>query len=183
MRVNLKNRRISYGYTRESFAEMLGISRVGYDHIESGRRMPREKVLKLILKLLETESMTLFDNEKVVERGEVSRNICKYMNLLSTSKVYTAYHVNAIRRCLSIELKQRKEKGISCSSRSKNGKHEIYKRVAALVKEEFNQEVTGEDVRLYKKCVRQEYTDRTGKCTWSIPQVRKRLGHNPVTGY
>ena len=183
MRNKLKKRRKELGYTQERFAETLGISKRTYEQIEQGLRFPREKLLKSILNTLKCDSVSLLDNEEIERRGKVTQNICWYMNELSVDRKYTIYEVSAIRRCLSLEHRKRKDEGIQIKSKTKAGKYEIYRRVVALAAAEYKMKLKPEDVELFKKCTRQEFTDRTGKCTWSLPDVRRKLGHNPITGY
>ena len=43
-------------------------------------------------------------------------------------------------------------------------------------------EIKGMAWWIYKKCVADEYQDRTGKCAWGFASVRNKLGYDPVTG-
>lgn len=182
LRLNLINRRKKCGYTQSEFAKLIGMTQQGYAHIESGIRFPREKTLERIMKVLKCESISIFDNDPI-ERGNVFKNICKYMNDLSNCRTYTTLHVSIISKCIKTEYKERKQHGIHISSKTIEGKKEIYRRAAAIAKREFDMQFNASDIELFKRCTRLEYTDRTGKCTWGIPSVREYLGYDPKTGY
>lgn len=182
MRLKLISERKKYGYTQGEFAKLVGMSQQGYAHIETGRTFPREKTLEKIMEVLKCESISIFDNDSM-ERGTVFKNICRYMNDLSNSRTYTTLNVSIISKCLKTEYKERKEQDICILSKTIEGKKEIYKRIVAIAKRDFDMQFSISDIELFKRCTRLEYTDRTGKCTWSIPAVRKRLGYDPKTGY
>lgn len=183
MRRKLKEKRLEFGYTQKSFSNALGISLRTYQSIEQGITFPRERTLSLISKLLDCYSLELFENEQSkAKRGVISKNICNYMNLKSNKK-YTVYHINIIRNSLLTELKERRKLNLNIRSSSKEGKKIIYSRAAKIAKDVYKTNITEQDVILYKNCMRQEYTDRTGRCTWGIPDVRKKLGYDPKTGY
>lgn len=185
MRRKLKDLRIKKGYqTQKEFSEKLGISEKTYGHIERGYSFPREPLMKLIMEVLETTDILIFENDSKNHRGDVSKQICNYMNKLrKNDEEYTVDIINAIRSALKHELNDRKEKSIDIKSNSLKGKWQIYKRVANIAKDIFEIEINAEDVQLFKSCTRLEYENRTGKTTWGIPKERKRLGCNPVSGY
>lgn len=188
MRKKLKEKRKSLGLTQKAFAAKLGISLVTYQFIEQGRAFPREKTMYKILELIKSDSLDVLENESnengfnVKERGDISKNICDYMNSRS-NKEYTVNHVKAIRSCLLLEYNDRKLNCIQIKSHTENGKQKIFERVATFVKEKYKLNVNAYDVKLYKECARDEFSDRTGKCTWSLPEVRKKFGYNPTNGY
>lgn len=114
--------------------------------------------------------------------GQVTRNIVEYMNGFS-KKTFTYYEVCCIRDSIKIELRNRKKENLILNVKTKAGKEIINKRIAEIVNSKLNTDkIAAEDVRLYKRCFAQEYSDRTGKCSWGFKEVRKRLGYNPDTG-
>lgn len=185
MRKKLKELRMKKGFeTQEKFAIELGVSLKTYNNIERGYSFPREPLLKQIMQVLKTTDLSIFENINEKSRGEVSEKICEYMNMLAREgRIYTLEVVNKIRAGLTLELEDRKENQIIIKSNTKQGKWEIYKRAATIVKEKYKITVSAEDVWLFKNCTRLEFEIRTGKTTWGIPKERKRLGCNPVSGY
>lgn len=183
LRNKLKKLREGLNFTQAEAATAVGISKKHYQSIEQGRRFPSEHVLKRLLKVLNTDSLSVLENEETVKRGEVSKNICNYMNQNSLdNKKYTVYEVNAIRSSIQLELKDRKVNCISIKL-TEDGKTEINTRIANISNEIYKTNITHVDVSLWRRCSREEYTDRTGKCTWGIAEVRKKLGFNGITGY
>lgn len=191
MREKLKARRKEMNYTQKSIAKKLGISIYTYQYIEQGRSFPREKLFNKIIKVLKipkSEAYEAFENvefpneNKTLKRGDVSRNICKFMNSKS-KKVFTVHHVNAIRASILLEYKDRIKNEINIHSHTKEGKQKIFERVANIASDKYKIPIIAEDVRLYKNSSREEYCSRTGRTTWSIPSVRKKLGFNPTNGY
>lgn len=182
MRKNLKERRKSFGYkTQKEFAEALNISLRTYQNIEQGKTFPREKLMKKIMKLLNTKSFEIFHNSNSnYKRGEITKNILELMNSQST-KTFTEFQVNAIKYAILLELNDRKKKGFTLKINS-NGKRERLKRIAKIANDEYSVKVAIEDIKLFKLCRIEEYEKRTGKCTWSIPEVREKLGYDPITG-
>lgn len=182
MKRKLQERREAYGYTQRSFAEKLGVSFRTYQNIEYKPRMPRKPLMLAIMETLETESIHIFDFEEKKIKGQVDKNVLNYMNQLS-EKEFTLDVLPKIRKAIKLEIKDRKEKEIEINNRSRKGKWEIYKRVSEIAKKELDSNITAKDVQLFRNCVRNEYTDRTGKTTWSIPAMREFYGFNKVTGY
>ncbi|WP_462427225.1 hypothetical protein [Fusobacterium varium] len=114
--------------------------------------------------------------------SKVVKNIMEYMNSRS-KKQFTYFQVQAIRVAIREEYNYRKIHGIEIKTKTDKGKELINRRVAAIANKKLTKNLlTKEDVRLYKKCVADEYSDRTGKCAWGFKEVRKRLGYDPVTG-
>lgn len=183
LREKLKIHRKDAGYTQESFATKLKTSVKTIRHIEQGRRFPREELLKKIMSALKITDISVFEDIKKSNRGDVSKSICQYMNdLTKNNKDYSVEIVKAIRASIFIELKDRKNNELDIKSHSQNGKWEIYKRVAFFATKKIENEITANDVCLFRRCTRLEFTDRTGKTTWSIPEERKRQGCSPKTG-
>lgn len=182
MRKKLKELRIKKGYkTHKEFSDALGVSICTYKNIEYGNRFPREQLLFQILEKLETKDVSIMDNEKVIyKRGDVNKNICKLMNSQSIRE-FSAYDIYAIRKSIDKELQDRKSRGIKVKYND-DGKRLIQRRAAIIANEDYNSNLTYKDIKLFKECVREEYQQRTGKSTWSIPQVRKTLGYDPETG-
>lgn len=117
-------------------------------------------------------------------RGDVTKNICEYMNTYSLAgRVYRLLEIKIIRESIRTELIIRTRLKLKIRSRTNTGKHEINKRICKIVNESFeNIKITPEDVELYKRCRIKELEQRTGKCAWGFPDVRKRYGFNPITG-
>lgn len=182
MRKKLKELRIKKGYkTHKEFSDALGVSVCTYKNIEYGNRFPREQLLFKILETLGTSDLSIMDNEKVnYKRGDVNKNICKLMNSQSI-KEFSIYDIYAIRKSISKELEDRKANGIKLKYND-DGKRLIQRRTAEIANKEHGLKITYKDVKLFKECVREEYQQRTGKSTWSIPQARESLGYDPLTG-
>lgn len=180
MRYILKKKRTEHGYTQESFAEELGISVYTYRNIEQGNSFPREKLMKAIMKILKTDSITIFENTDVKKYGNVSKNICKYMNSLGRRE-YTLDEVKAIKKAILEEREFRRKNNINVNF-DRNGKKITNEKIALIASDNLEMKITVRDIELYKRCVRNEFEDRTGKCAWGFPEVRKRLGFNPATG-
>jgi len=121
------------------------------------------------------------DNEKVdYKRGDINKNICQLMNSQS-EREFTIYDIYAIRKSINKELTDRKDNDIKLKYND-DGKRLIQRRAAEIANKEHGLKITYKDVRLFKECVREEYQQRTGKSTWSIPGARKALGYDPLTG-
>lgn len=115
-------------------------------------------------------------------KGQVTKNIMEYMNSRSL-KTFTYIQVSAIAESIKKEYYNRKEKGVEINTKTKEGKTELNKRIAAIANNKLGTDnISAEDIKLYKKCFADEYTDRTGKCAWGFKDVRKRLGYDPKTG-
>lgn len=182
MRKKLKELRIQKGYkTHKEFSDALGVSICTYKNIEYGNRFPREELLSKILDKLETVDLSIMDNKKNnYKRGDINKNICKLMNSQS-EREFTIYDIYVIRKSIVKELQERKSKGVQITYNSE-GKRLIQRRTATIANEDYNLNITYKDVKLFKECIREEYQERTGKTTWSIPQARKALGYDPKTG-
>jgi transcriptional regulator with XRE-family HTH domain len=183
LRDKLKEKRVEFELSQSELACIIGISVKHYQAIEQGRRFPSEYVLQKLLKTLNSQDLSLLENVKTNKRGEVSKNICNYMNERAThQKEYSIYEVNAIRKSISLELIDRKRNKLIIK-KTEIGKKEINKRIADIANKTYKTKLTHEDVKLWRICCRDEYTDRTGKCTWGIPEVRRKLGFNSITGH
>ena len=102
----------------------------------------------------------------------VADNILAYMNARGTKK-YTKYHLGAIRAAIRTEF----------ITRDKTGKQKLNREIAKIANETLGStDITAHDVWIYKKCVADEYQDRTGKCAWGFASVRNKLGYDPETG-
>lgn len=112
----------------------------------------------------------------------VADNILAYMNARG-NKQYTKYQLGAIRAAVRIEFITRDKSDIFFNARSKIGKEKLNKKIAEIANEALGStDITAHDVWIYKKCVADEYQDRTGKCAWGFKSVRKKLGYDPETG-
>lgn len=182
MRKKLKELRIKKGYkTHKEFSDALNISICTYRNIEYGNRFPREQLLFKILETLGTSDLSIMDNSKTsYKRGDVNKNICKLMNSQSIRE-FDVYDIYAIRKSIDKELQDRKSRGIKVKY-NEDGKRLIQRRAAIIANEDYNSNLTYKDIKLFKDCVREEYQQRTGKSTWSIPQARESLGYDPLTG-
>lgn len=63
MRAKLQKIRESYGYTQQSFADAVGISRSHYGQIETGDKLPSYPVAIRIKNMLNYQNDDLFDNK------------------------------------------------------------------------------------------------------------------------
>jgi hypothetical protein len=113
--------------------------------------------------------------------GDVTKNICEYMNSKS-NKEFKPFTVSLIRKALREELYERKKCDIKIRSRTKAGKLRIYKRTAKIINDKYKLNLTAGDIRNFKMSEKEEFTYRTKKCTWNIPEVRNKLGFDPETG-
>ncbi|MDU2292257.1 MAG: hypothetical protein E7D69_19805 [Clostridium celatum] len=112
----------------------------------------------------------------------VADNILAYMNARG-NKEYTKYHLGAIRAAVRTEFITRDKYDIFFNARSKVGKEKLNKKIAEIANNTLgSNQITAHDVWIYKKCVADEYQDRTGKCAWGFKSVRKKLGYDPETG-
>lgn len=112
----------------------------------------------------------------------VADNILAYMNARS-NKQYTKYHIGAIRAAVRTEFITRDKTDIFFNARSKSGKQKLNRKIAKIANEILGStDITEHDVWIYKKCVADEYQDRTGKCAWGFKSVRNKLGYDPETG-
>lgn len=182
MRKKLKELRIKKGYkTQKDFADVLDISIYTYRNIEQGKTFPREQLLFSMLEKLETKDVSIMDNKEInYKRGDINKNICKLMNQQSIRK-FNIYDIYVIRKSINKELADRKYRGLTVKY-NEDGKRLMQRRAATIANEVYNLNITYKDIRLFKNCVREEYQERTGKSTWSIPQARKILGYDPETG-
>lgn len=64
MRVKLKKMREAAGYSQQSFADKVGISRSHYSQIETGEKEPSLKVGLKIKRALDYEKDDIFFNQK-----------------------------------------------------------------------------------------------------------------------
>ena len=109
-------------------------------------------------------------------------NILAYMNARG-NKQYTKYQVGAIGTAVRTEFITRDKSDIFFNARSKVGKEKLNKKIAEIANNTLgSNQITAHDVWIYKKCVADEYQDRTGKCAWGLKSVRKKLGYDPETG-
>jgi transcriptional regulator with XRE-family HTH domain len=182
MRKKLKELRIKKGYkTHKEFSDAIGVSICTYKNIEYGNRFPREQLLFKILEKLETSDLSIMqDSIKNYKRGDVNIKVCELMNEQSIRE-FSTYDIYALRKSINKELKDRKDKGIKVKYND-DGKRLIQRRAAIIANEEYNLNITHNEIKLFKECVREEYQRRTGKSTWSIPQARESLGYDPLTG-
>lgn len=112
----------------------------------------------------------------------VADNILAYMNARG-NKQYTKYQLGAIRAAVRTEFITRDKTDIFFNARSKVGKQKLNRKIANIANELLGTaDITAHDVWIYKKCLADEYQDRTGKCAWGFPEVRSKLGYDPVTG-
>lgn len=62
MRVKLQKLREGYGFTQQSFSEVLGISRSHYSQVESGEKAPSLRLALKIKKALNYQNDDIFEN-------------------------------------------------------------------------------------------------------------------------
>lgn len=113
--------------------------------------------------------------------GDAQKNICKYMNCYSNKK-FNYFHVSTIALCIKEELKDRRKKGLIINTKTEKGKELLNKRTAKIVNDKIGTNFTKDDIRLYKRCLSQEYSDRTGRCAWGFKTMREKMGYDPDTG-
>ncbi|AIY85205.1 hypothetical protein U729_3100 (plasmid) [Clostridium baratii str. Sullivan] len=114
-------------------------------------------------------------------KGKVTENIREYMNSMS-KRNFSYLQVSAIANAIKEEYYDRKKLGIIIKTKTKEGREELNKRAADIANRKLNiKNITKDDVRLYKKCLAEEYTNRTGKCAWGFKELRSRLGYDPET--
>lgn len=117
-----------------------------------------------------------------MKKAPVTKNIMDYMNSMSI-KQYNYYQVVNIARAIKAEYRDRRNNKIAINVKTDKGKDQLNQRTAAIVNEKMGGNyILPEDVRLFKRCFVEEYTNRTGKCAWGFKDVRKRLGFDEETG-
>lgn len=119
-----------------------------------------------------------------IMKGEVTRNICSYMNIYALGgRNYKLIEVKIIRESIRKEFILRKSQKLIVNTKTKAGKKQINERICKIANSSFvNLKISLSDVELYKKCRLVEYEERTGKCAYGYPDVRERYGFNPITG-
>ena len=191
MRKKLKKLREEKGHTQKSFSKKIKISKRTYEQYEQGRRFPSETMLMKIMKALETNDISIFENieeDENLTRGDITKSICDFMNKTTKeNKLYTPEIIRIIRSSIVQERENRKKEELNIRSYSEKGKLEIFKRVSKIanekiLKERLNMKISSNDVRLYKNCTRLEFENRTGKTTWSKADERRRNGCSSKTG-
>lgn len=116
-----------------------------------------------------------------MKKGQVIENITEYMNNLGERK-YTKFEVSAIRTSINKEFIERKKDSIKLNPRTKKNKKIINERVSKIVKRDFGFNTSACDIKLFKKCLVEEYQNRTGKCAWRYASAREHLGYDTITG-
>lgn len=107
----------------------------------------------------------------------------EYMNAMARDKSFHYEEVSAIANAIDAEYWDRKARDLVINGKTERGRQEINKRVSEITNRKLGKEViTAADVRLYKRCIAEEYTDRTGKCAWGFKEVRRRYGFDEKTG-
>lgn len=115
-------------------------------------------------------------------KGQVTENIMEYMNSMSI-KQFSYVQVSSIANAIKAEYYDRKSIGLKIKVKTKTGKAELNKRIADIVNKRLAiKSITPDDIKLYKKCFAEEYTNRTGKCAWGFKELRQRLGYDTETG-
>jgi hypothetical protein len=98
-------------------------------------------------------------------------------------KQYKEEELRIIGQSIEAERSERKLIGLVIASRTINGRRILNKRIADIANDKLkNKSLNIRDIERFKTCKRHEFEARTGKCTWSIPSVRKKLGFDPITG-
>lgn len=114
-------------------------------------------------------------------KGEVTKNIVEYMNSLS-KKQFSYAIVSNIANAIKTEYYDRKSKGLKINGKTEQGKKQLNTRIADMVNKKLGTSIMADDVRLYKRCFAEEYTNRTGRCAWGFKDMRERLGFDIETG-
>jgi hypothetical protein len=106
------------------------------------------------------------------------------MNGMCRDRVFTATEIGIIESQIKPEYFERKELGILINGRTVEGKRLINQRIADRSNERLSAKIpiTAEHIRIYKVCWLDEFTERTGKCTWGFKDVRIKMGYDPDTG-
>lgn len=71
VRTKLKRVRESYGYTQQSFADSVGISRSHYAQIETGDKLPSYPVAIRIKNMLHYQGDDLFNNKNFLASSDL----------------------------------------------------------------------------------------------------------------
>lgn len=110
--------------------------------------------------------------------------IADMMNGLCTDRTFSANEVAIIEQTVRYESLERSARGIRLQTKTREGKELLNNKIAAMINSYLKPRIplTGPHISLYKKCRLEEYTERTGKCPWGFPEMRKRLGYDPKTG-
>jgi transcriptional regulator with XRE-family HTH domain len=150
------------------FAEFIGIPARTYISYEECLRVPRPKVMQIIMEKLDLKDTSVFFpslhiTEDETENNEnVIQNICDYMNSMSRKRYYNVYEVSMIRRAVRAEYLERKFKKVKINSKSEEGKKHINESIAAIANAYMrSSQITSKDVELFKRCKIFEYENRT----------------------
>jgi hypothetical protein len=110
--------------------------------------------------------------------------IAELMNGLCTDRTFTGNEVALIENLIRVELADRKAEGLKIETKTSLGKQTINTRIAARINAftKGGKPMTYHHIRLYKRCWADEYSERSGKCSWGFPEVRRKFGYDPTTG-
>jgi hypothetical protein len=110
--------------------------------------------------------------------------IAELMNGLCTDRTFTGNEVALVEIQIKAEKEDREAHGIEIETKSRLGRENLCKRIAAKINAEtkFKIPITAKHIHQYRQCRADEYTNRTGKCAWGFASTRKRLGYDPETG-
>lgn len=113
------------------------------------------------------------------------KTIAEYMNGLCRDRDFTAMEVALIETQIKPEWRERIENNIKVNGRTNTGKEFINTHIAERVNgllQNSKIPIKLHHIKIYKKCWTDEYTDRTGKCSWGFKEIREKLGYDPNTG-
>jgi hypothetical protein len=110
--------------------------------------------------------------------------IAELMTGVCRDRSFTGNEVALIEIQIKTEKEDREAQGIEIETKSRLGRENLCKRIAAKINAEtkFKIPITAKHIHQYRQCRADEYTNRTGKCAWGYKNTRERLGYDPKTG-
>ena len=84
---------------------------------------------------------------------------------------------------IQLEREERAAIGVVIDTKTKKGRKALCEKIARMINAvgSFKVPITAEHVHMYKKCRADEYTERTGKCSWGYANTCEKFGYDPVT--
>lgn len=97
---------------------------------------------------------------------------------------FSGMEIAIIESAKTQEYLERKKEPLDINIKTNVGKTIINKRIAFKVNSTMKpkNKITVEHIKLYKHCIADEYTERTGKCAYGYKNIRESLGCDLATG-
>ena len=109
--------------------------------------------------------------------------IAELMNGVCRDRTFTGNEVALMEMQIQLEREERAAIGVVIDTKTKKGRKALCEKIARMINAvgSFKVPITAEHVHMYKKCRADEYTERTGKCSWGYENVCQKFGYDPVT--